>query len=141
MGMEFGQWSEWNVWADLGGICCSTATSTTETVCARPQPYLPLRTSFASQDFQQAGFEWILTTTTVWFVHSQSQDSEDFIITVCNFTPQPHSHYHWRAGAGFYTELFNSDASTCGSNMGNLGGKWTDEWSYKIAYSIDLLPP
>jgi 1,4-alpha-glucan branching enzyme len=71
--------------------------------------------------------------------------SDDFILVVCNFTPQPHSHY--RVGvpeSGFYRELFNSDAKDFGgSNMGNMGGKWTDDWSFHDrAYSIDLcLPP
>jgi 1,4-alpha-glucan branching enzyme len=66
-------------------------------------------------------------------------------LTICNFTPQPHSHY--RVGvpeAGFYVELLNSDARQYGgSNMGNLGGKWTDEWSFhNRPYSLDLcLPP
>jgi 1,4-alpha-glucan branching enzyme len=66
-------------------------------------------------------------------------------VVVCNFTPQPHSHY--RVGVphpGFYQEIFNSDAGKYGgSNMGNLGGKWSEEWSYHSRpYSIDLcLPP
>ena len=45
---------------------------------------------------------------------------------------------------GFYTELFNSDAGNYwGSNMGNLGGKWTDEWFFhSYSQSLDLcLPP
>ncbi len=68
-----------------------------------------------------------------------------FVVVVCNFTPQPHAHY--RIGvpaAGFYREIFNSDARPYGgSNMGNLGGKWTDEWScHNRPYSLDLcLPP
>jgi 1,4-alpha-glucan branching enzyme len=75
----------------------------------------------------------------------RAKESDEFIVTVCNFTPQPHSHY--RVGVpevGFYTELFNSDAREYGgSNMGNLGGKWTDEWSFhNQPYSLDLcLPP
>lgn len=66
-------------------------------------------------------------------------------MVVCNFTPQPHSHY--RVGVpegGFYTEIFNSDAADFGgSNMGNLGGKWTDQWSFhNYPQSVDLcLPP
>lgn len=67
------------------------------------------------------------------------------MIVVCNFTPQPHSHY--RIGVpewGFYTEILNSDSREYGgSNMGNLGGKWAEEWSYHYRpYSLDLcLPP
>jgi len=65
-----------------------------------------------NQDFQ-AGFEWIDCSdnrhSVVAFIR-RAKDSEDFIITVCNFTPQPHSHYRIGVPAGFYTELFNSDA-------------------------------
>ncbi|MDE5096935.1 MAG: alpha amylase C-terminal domain-containing protein, partial [Trichodesmium sp. St16_bin4-tuft] len=45
---------------------------------------------------------------------------------------------------GFYTEIFNSDAGNYGgSNMGNLGGKWTDDWFFhNYQQSLDLcLPP
>ena len=104
--------------------------------------------SLYTQDFAQEGFEWIDCTdnrhSVVAFIR-RSKDSDEFVVTVCNFTPQPHSHY--RVGVpemGFYTELFNSDAREYGgSNMGNLGGKWTDEWSYhNQPYSLDLcLPP
>jgi 1,4-alpha-glucan branching enzyme len=149
MGMEFGQWSEWNVWGDLewellqypphqqmkqfmGDLNC----------LYRQEPAL------FTQDFAEPGFEWIDCSdnrhSVVAFLR-RGKDAEDFVIVVCNFTPQPHSHY--RIGVpevGFYTELFNSDAREYGgSNMGNLGGKWTDEWSYhNRPYSIDLcLPP
>jgi 1,4-alpha-glucan branching enzyme len=71
--------------------------------------------------------------------------SSDFLVIVCNFTPQPHSHY--RVGVpepGFYQELFNSDSADYGgSNLGNLGGKWSEDWSFHHRpYSLDLcLPP
>jgi 1,4-alpha-glucan branching enzyme len=101
-----------------------------------------------TQDFSQEGFEWIDCSdnrhSVVSFIR-RAKDSDEFIVTVCNFTPQPHSHY--RVGVpelGFYTELFNSDAREYGgSNMGNLGGKWAEEWSFhNRPYSIDLcLPP
>jgi 1,4-alpha-glucan branching enzyme len=149
MGMEFGQWQEWNVWGDL------------EWQLLQFEPHQKLKlffkdlnhlyrseTALYSQDFAEDGFEWIDCSdnrhSVVAFVR-RSKDGEEFVVTVCNFTPQPHSHY--RVGVpepGFYTELFNSDAREYGgSNMGNLGGKWTDEWWFhNSAYSIDLcLPP
>ena len=105
-------------------------------------------TALYSQDFAEDGFEWIDCSdnrhSVVAFVRRE-KDGDEFVVTVCNFTPQPHSHY--RVGVpeqGFYTELFNSDAREYGgSNMGNLGGKWTDEWWFHNSpYSIDLcLPP
>jgi 1,4-alpha-glucan branching enzyme len=147
--MEFAQWSEWNVWSDL------------EWHLLQYEPHQQLKDFFQSLnflyqaepalyslDFSQEGFEWIDCSdnrhSVVSFIRRQ-KDSSNFVVVVCNFTPQPHSHY--RVGvpsAGFYTELFNSDARQYGgSNMGNLGGKWTNEWScHNHPYSLDLcLPP
>jgi 1,4-alpha-glucan branching enzyme len=149
MSMEFGQWSEWNVWGDL------------EWFLLQYEPHKSLKRFVAdlnhlyrnqpalyTQDFSHEGFEWIDCSdnrhSVISFIR-KAKDSEEFILTVCNFTPQPHSHY--RVGVsepGFYTEVLNSDAREYGgSNMGNLGGKWTDQWSYhNRPYSLDLcLPP
>lgn len=149
MSMEFGQWGEWNVWADL------------EWHLLQYEPHQQLKQfltdlnalyqsepTLYSQDFEEAGFEWVDCSdnrhSVVSFIR-RDKNSDEFTIAVCNFTPQPHSHY--RVGvpeAGFYTELFNSDARQYGgSNMGNLGGKWTQEWSFhNRPYSLDLcLPP
>jgi 1,4-alpha-glucan branching enzyme len=149
MSMEFGQWSEWNVWGDL------------EWALLQFEPHQKLKQFFAdlnalyktepalhSRDFAEEGFQWVDCSdnrhSVVSFIR-RGKDPNEFVITVCNFTPQPHSHY--RIGVpepGFYTELFNSDARQYwGSNMGNLGGKWTDEWSFhNLPYSLDLcLPP
>ncbi len=149
MSMEFGQWTEWNDWADLRWDLMQF------------EPHQQLKTFFRNlnqlyrsepclytQDFEEPGFEWIDCSdnrhSVVSFIR-RDKDSEDFVVAICNFTPQPHSHY--RIGVpepGFYTELFNSDAREYGgSNMGNLGGKWTDNWSmHNQEYSLDLcLPP
>ncbi|WP_414565685.1 MULTISPECIES: 1,4-alpha-glucan branching enzyme [unclassified Anabaena] len=149
MSMEIGQWSEWNVWADL------------EWQLLQYEDHQQLKQFFQdvnqlyrsepalyTQDFAQDGFEWIDCSDNRHSVVSfmrRDKESDDFVVVVCNFTPQPHSHY--RIGVpekGFYTELFNSDARPYGgSNMGNLGGKWTDDWSlHSHPYSLDLcLPP
>ncbi|ELR96423.1 1,4-alpha-glucan branching enzyme [Gloeocapsa sp. PCC 73106] len=149
MSMELGQWSEWNVWGDL------------EWHLLQYTPHQQLREFFTqlnavyksqpalyTGDFIKEGFQWIDCSDNRHSVASfirRASDSEDFLIIVCNFTPQPHSHY--RVGVptpGFYTEIFNSDAREYGgSNMGNLGGKWTEEWSFhNFPYSLDLcLPP
>lgn len=149
MSMEFGQWSEWNVWGDL------------EWHLLQYEPHQRLKQFFAdinglyiqqpalyTRDFEEEGFSWIdcndNSHSVISFIR-RSQDPADFLVVVCNFTPQPHSHY--RIGVpetGYYAEIFNSDAKQYGgSNMGNLGGKWADEWSYhNLPYSLDLcLPP
>jgi 1,4-alpha-glucan branching enzyme len=149
MGMEFGQWSEWNVWSDLEWFLLQYephkklkqfVTDLNHLYCSEPVLF--------TQDFSYNGFEWIDCSdnrhSVISFIR-KAKDSPDFILTVCNFTPQPHSHY--RVGVpepGFYVELLNSDAREYGgSNMGNLGGKWTEEWSFhNRPYSLDLcLPP
>jgi len=149
MSMELGQWNEWNVWADL------------EWHLLQYEPHQQLgrfikdlnqvyrsQAALYEKDFEEDGFEWIDCSdsrhSVVSFIR-RSKTTAEFILAVCNFTPQPHSHY--RVGvpeSGFYTELFNSDAGQYGgSNMGNLGGKWAEEWSYHgRPYSLDLcLPP
>ncbi|MBF2097237.1 MAG: 1,4-alpha-glucan branching enzyme [Gloeomargaritaceae cyanobacterium C42_A2020_066] len=149
MGMEFGQWSEWNVWGDLEWHLLQydrhQQLKDFVTVLCRLYRQEP---ALYTLDFSQAGFEWIDCSDNRHSVVSflrRAKDSEEFVLTVCNFTPQPHSHY--RVGVpeqGFYTEVLNSDAREFGgSGMGNLGGKWTDEWSYHgRPYSLDLcLPP
>ena len=149
MSMEFGQWSEWNVWGDLEWHLlqyapheCHKQFMTSLNQFYRSEPAL------FTQDFSEAGFEWIDCSdnrhSVVAFIR-WDKDSDDFIVVVCNFTPQPHSHY--RVGVperGYYREMFNSDAREFGgSNMGNLGGKWSDDWAFHgRPYSLDLtLPP
>ncbi|MBJ7900099.1 MAG: 1,4-alpha-glucan branching enzyme [Cyanobacteria bacterium RI_101] len=149
MSMEFGQWSEWNVWGDLEWHLLQYAPHqqlkrffTDLNQLYRSEPALH------SNDFEEAGFQWIDCSdnrhSVVAFIR-RGEDTRDFALVVCNFTPQPHSHY--RVGApesGFYTEIFNSDAQPFGgSNMGNLGGKWSEDWAFHgQPYSLDLcLPP
>ncbi len=149
MSMEFGQWSEWNVWGDLDwDLLQIDRHKQLKLFTGDLNKLYCSETALYSQDFAEAGFDWIDCSdnrhSVVAFIR-RAKDSDEFLVVVCNFTPQPHSHY--RVGvpeAGFYIELFNSDARQYGgSNMGNLGGKWTDEWSYhNRPYSIDLcLPP
>lgn len=149
MSMEFGQWSEWNVWADLEWhlLQYEPHHKLKGFISALNQLYRS-EPALYSRDFGQEGFQWIDCSdnrhSVVSFIR-RGKDPSQFVVAVCNFTPQPHSHY--RVGVpemGFYTELFNSDSREYGgSNMGNLGGKWTDEWSFhNLPYSLDLcLPP
>ncbi|MBD2095215.1 1,4-alpha-glucan branching protein GlgB [Trichocoleus sp. FACHB-591] len=149
MSMEFGQWSEWNVWADLDWhLLQHDSHQKLKQFLGDLNHLYRAEPALYTQDFSNDGFEWIDCSdnrhSVVSFIR-KGKDSDDFVVTICNFTPQPHAHY--RIGvpeAGFYTELFNSDARKYGgSNMGNLGGKWTEEWSYhNRPYSMDLcLPP
>lgn len=150
MSMEFGQWSEWNVWADLEWHLLQYGLHQQLKLCiSRLNELYRSQPALYTQDFSHEGFEWIDCNdnrhSVVSFIRRDQNNPQEYIVTVCNFTPQPHAHY--RVGVpdhGFYTELFNSDAREYGgSNMGNLGGKWSDEWAFhNRPYSIDLcLPP
>ncbi|MBO9997928.1 MAG: 1,4-alpha-glucan branching enzyme [Cyanobacteria bacterium SID2] len=149
MSMEFGQWSEWNVWGDLEwDLLQYEPHKKLKAFMSRLNALYRSEPALYSQDFDEPGFEWIDCNdnrhSVVSFIR-RDKFSGDCIVVACNFTPQPHSHY--RIGVsepGFYSELFNSDAGEFGgSNMGNLGGKWTDEWAFHgRPYSLDLcLPP
>ncbi|NEO26385.1 MAG: 1,4-alpha-glucan branching enzyme, partial [Kamptonema sp. SIO4C4] len=149
MSMEFGQWSEWNVWGDLEWHLLQYEPHKQLKLFFQDLNALYLREpALYEKDYEEEGFEWIDCSdnrhSVIAYIR-RSNDPGNFLIVVCNFTPQPHSHY--RVGVpelGFYTEIFNSDARQYGgSNMGNLGGKWGEEWSYhNMPYSLDLcLPP
>ncbi len=149
MSMEFGQWSEWNVWGDLEWhLLQYPPHASLKHFMGKLNQFYRSEPALFTQDFDQSGFEWIDCSdnrhSVVSFIR-RDQGSGDFVVVVCNFTPQPHSHY--RVGVpekGYYKELFNSDARDFGgSNMGNLGGKWSDDWAFHSRpYSLDLtLPP
>lgn len=149
MSNEFGQWNEWNVWGDLEWhLLQYEPHQKLKHFVSKLNEFYKSEPALYTQDFSYDGFEWIDCNdnrhSVVSFIR-QGKDPQEYVITVCNFTPQPHAHY--RVGVpepGFYRELFNSDSREYGgSNMGNLGGKWADEWSFHgRPYSIDLcLPP
>ena len=149
MSMEFAQWSEWNVWSDLEwNLLQYDRHKHLKQFFADLNNLYKSQPALYERDFEEEGFQWIDCNdnrhSVVSFIR-RAKDPNEFIITVCNFTPQPHSHY--RIGVpevGFYTEIFNSDARVYGgTNIGNLGGKWTDEWWFhNYPNSLDLcLPP
>jgi 1,4-alpha-glucan branching enzyme len=148
MSMEFGQWSEWNVWGDLEWkLLQYEPHQTLQHYIKTLNGFYRSQPALYEQDFTESGFEWIDCSDNQHSVVSFLRRAKDgsCLIVVCNFTPQPHSHY--RVGVpewGFYTEVMNSDARDFGgSNMGNLGGKWAEEWAFhNRSYSLDLcLPP
>ncbi|NJN87194.1 MAG: 1,4-alpha-glucan branching enzyme [Leptolyngbyaceae cyanobacterium SL_7_1] len=149
MSMEFGQWSEWNVWGDLEWhLLQYEAPKKLQHFIGRLNQLYRSELALHTDDFSNEGFEWIDCSdnrhSVVSFIR-RAKNREEYVVVVCNFTPQPHAHY--RVGVpefGFYKELLNSDAREYGgSNMGNLGGKWAEEWSlHSHPFSIDLcLPP
>jgi 1,4-alpha-glucan branching enzyme len=78
-------------------------------------------------DFHWSGFEWVdfrdADNSVIAFLR-RAQDPEDFLLFCSNFTPVPRQDY--RVGvpaAGFYEEVFNTDAAAYGgSGLGNAPG-------------------
>ncbi|WP_017662135.1 1,4-alpha-glucan branching protein GlgB [Baaleninema simplex] len=149
MGMEFGQGREWNVWDDLDWDLLNHEPhqKLKQFFCDLNQLYRS-QPALYTQDFSFEGFEWIdcndADNSIVSFLR-KDKHTQEFVVTVCNFTPIPKENY-WVGvpQPGFYDEIFNSDAENYGgSNMGNMGGKWSTHWSNpKWKFALDLcLPP
>jgi 1,4-alpha-glucan branching enzyme len=126
MGIEFGQWSEWNHEASLDwhlvdeqmhdGL--SRWTGDLNRVLREEKPLHEL-------DFDPAGFAWIDASdseqSVISFLRRSTRD--ELLIAVFNFTPVPR--YNYQIGAplpGRWLEMLNSDAPIYGgSGQGNLG--------------------
>ena len=100
------------------------------------------------QDCVPAGFEWIDGSddqNSVLAFIRRARDPGDYVVVVCNFTPQVRREY--RVGVpegGAYAELVNSDSGSYGgSNVGNMGRIQAEQSSWQgRPYSLNLvLPP
>jgi 1,4-alpha-glucan branching enzyme len=100
------------------------------------------------QDCVPAGFEWIdgsdEANSVLAFIR-RARDPSDYVIVVCNFTPQVRREY--RVGVpegGAYAEVINSDSGAYGgSNVGNMGRIQAEAQSWQgRPQSLSLvLPP
>jgi 1,4-alpha-glucan branching enzyme len=126
MGIEFGQWSEWNHEASLDWHLVDESmhdglsrwTGDLNRVLREEKPLHEL-------DFDPAGFAWIDASdaeqSVISFLRRSSRD--ELLIAVFNFTPV--TRYNYQIGAplpGRWLEMLNSDAPIYGgSGQGNLG--------------------
>ena len=149
MGMEFGQRAEWNVWGDLQwDLLNYEPHAGVHRMVKELNALYKQEPALWQNDFDQYGFQWIDCNdnrhSVISFMRREST-SGSWLVVVANFTPQSHSHY--KVGvpiSGFYEEIFNTDASKYGgSNLGNLGGKASDDWGiHGYENSLELcLPP
>jgi 1,4-alpha-glucan branching enzyme len=149
MGMEFGQRAEWNVWGDLQWeLLQYEPHKALQRMVDDLNIFYKSERALWGDDFNQYGFQWIDCNDSRHSVISfmrRDSGSGRWLVVVANFTPQSHSHY--RIGVplpGYYAEVFNTDSERYGgSNLGNLGGKFTDSWAiHGYENSLDLcLPP
>ncbi len=149
MGMEFGQRQEWNVWGDLQWDLLNYAPHKgIQRLVDDLNNLYKSQPALWKDDFDQYGFQWIDCNDKDHSVISfmrREKDSGEWLVIIANFTPETHSEY--RIGVpqkGFYKEILNTDGQHYGgSNVGNMGGKYTDNYQiHSYEYSINLqLPP
>lgn len=99
MSMEFGQWSEWNVWGDLEWqlLQYDPHQNLKKFVTDLNHLYKELPALFTN-DFSYDGFEWVDCNdnrhSVISFVR-RAKDSDEFVLTVCNLTPNPIAITEW----------------------------------------------
>jgi 1,4-alpha-glucan branching enzyme len=148
MGGEFGQWREWDHDTSLDWHLCAYPQHDGLKRLVQHLNWL-YKNEPALWDFDDSyeGFEWVdfydSDNSVVAFLRRSRNG--DVIIFVVNATPLAREGY--RVGApsgGFYDEVLNTDAETYGgSNVGNLGGMYADEFPWQgRSHSLCLrLPP
>ena len=148
MGMEFGQRSEWNVWGDLQWeLLKHDPHKGLQRLVDDLNTFYKAEPALWKDDFDQYGFQWIDCNdnrhSVISFMRRESSGGT-WLVVVANFTPQSHSNY--RIGvpmSGYYQEVFNTDSSCYGGrNLGNMGGKNTDEFNiHGYEQSLELCLP
>ena len=128
MGGEFGQFIEWNYDDSLDWHLTEQYEMHTkmQAYSKALNRFYCENKAFWQVDFDWNGFQWIdcndNENSIVSFIR-KAEDSNDFIIAVCNFTPEVRHDY--RIGVpskGSYTEVFNSDDEAFGgSGVKNAG--------------------
>ncbi len=149
MGCEFGQTAEWNSEGQIEWWLLQFAPhQKLKTFCAALNQLYRSQPALYEIDFQGWGFEWIdfhdADNSIVAFIR-RAKRPEDYLVIVCNFTPQPQMQY--RLGlpeAGRFLEIFNSDAEAFGgSNLGNGGAIVAEEKQShgRLASAEIVVPP
>jgi 1,4-alpha-glucan branching enzyme len=150
MGSEFGQFDEWK---DLQQLDWQLADQfdmhrKMQQYVVRLNHLYQAEPALWELDYDPAGFAWIDVNNAEQGIISfirKSEDPEQSIIIVCNFTPQVHHHY--RIGVPFSTqlyELFNSDDAAFGGSGCINAGYYDSEAVpfHSQPYSIQMtIPP
>lgn len=149
MGGEFGQFIEWNENDSLDWHLVEQYEKHTQMqkYSAALNKFYCDNKAFWQVDFDWNGFQWIdcndNQNSIVSFIR-KAKDSNDYIIAVCNFTPEVRIGY--RIGVpdkGAYIEVFNSDNEEFGgSGVKNEGDLWTQDYAWhNREQSIEIRVP
>lgn len=122
MGGEFGQFIEWNYDDSLDWHLVEQYDMHTkmQAYSKALNKFYCDNKAFWQVDFDWNGFQWIdcndNENSVVSFIR-KAEDSNDFIIAVCNFTPEVRQGYRIGVPAkGEYVEVFNSDCEEFGGS-------------------------
>ncbi|MCF7820980.1 MAG: 1,4-alpha-glucan branching protein GlgB [Mariprofundaceae bacterium] len=127
MGIEFGQWPEWNHDASLSWDQSNFMPHRGLQLMMRDMNHLYRDTpALYEVDFESHGFEWIdcndALHSTISYIRRDKHGG--FVIVALNLTPVPRENY--RLGvpeSGYYREIMNTDSEAYGgANIGNAGG-------------------
>jgi 1,4-alpha-glucan branching enzyme len=134
MGLEIGQWTEWNPGVSLDWHLLQSERHKGLQLMVRDLNGLYRQEpSLHELDNSYSGFQWVdfhdQDNNIVSFLRKGNPGAPgtaaELILCLFNFSPVPQHHY--RIGVpleGFYLELFNSDSQIYGGgNLGNMGGK------------------
>jgi 1,4-alpha-glucan branching enzyme len=149
MGGEYGQFIEWNENDSLDWHLVEQYEKHTQMqkYSAALNKFYCDNKAFWQVDFDWNGFQWIdcndNDNSVVSFIR-KAKDSEDYIIAICNFTPEVRVGY--RIGVpdkGAYVEVFNSDNEEFGgSGVKNEGDLLTQEVAWhNRGQSIEIRVP
>ena len=151
MGQEIGQYEEWNEKRPVRWELLQWAYHRQlQDLVRELNRLLAEEPAFYEVDYHPHGFEWIdfsdVDDSVISFIR-RSEDPEDELVFVCNFTPNPRSPY--RIGvprAGVYEEILNTDeARWGGSGVGATPEGWVAAEPIEMhgrANSVELtLPP
>lgn len=128
MGSEIGQWNEWYFEQSLDWHLLESHMHKGVQNAVRDLNSLYKRERALHElDCQPNGFEWIDCNDVEQSILSflrYSQNGEEVVAVVCNFTPVPRYNYMIGVpGGGYWEEVLNTDAAEYGgSGHGNFGG-------------------
>ncbi|PWD99317.1 1,4-alpha-glucan branching protein GlgB [Marinilabilia rubra] len=148
MGMELGQWAEWNYESSLDWhLLDSDMHRAFHHFMKELNSIYRQYPALYEADFSPEGFEWLdandSENSILGFMRYDKEKKQE-VLVMANFTPEPR--YNYRVGVPHdthWSEIFNSDARQYGgSGMGNFGGVNANPVPYhEKDQSINILLP
>ncbi len=152
MGLEIGQWSEWNPGVSLDWhLLDYDRHKGLQTLVRDLNKVYRAVPALYELDSSYSGFQWVdfqdQENNIVSFLRKgepRAAGSAELVLCLFNFSPVPRHNY--RVGVplnGFYEEIFNSDSQVYGGgNLGNMGGKHAEVHAmHQFPYSLVLTAP